>query len=98
MTKKRSPNDPRALQITSRKPAKRLARRRVPAAMRRRAISPPDSDQGFSLSITVGPTALRYLTLFSGGLILLAVCWFAPDAAALAAKVKAICEVAKLFR
>ena len=53
------------------------------------------ADQGFSLSVTMSPTTIRYLSLLLGGLALPVACWYAPDAAVLAGKLKAIWEVVK---
>jgi hypothetical protein len=55
-------------------------------------------DEGFSVSITMGATAIRYAGWLLAVLLVLAMCWFAPDAAVLAAKVKAICEALKLLK
>jgi hypothetical protein len=46
----------------------------------------------------MSPTAVRYAGWLLAVMLVLAVCWFAPDAAVLAAKVKAICEALKLLK
>jgi hypothetical protein len=46
----------------------------------------------------MSPTAIRYAGWLLAIMLVLAVCWFAPDAAVLAAKVKAICEALKLLK
>jgi hypothetical protein len=46
----------------------------------------------------MSPTAIRYATWLLTILVLLAVCWCAPDAAVLAAKLKALCEAVKLLK
>jgi hypothetical protein len=46
----------------------------------------------------MSPTAVRSTAWLLAVLLVLAMCWFAPDAAVLAAKVKAICEALKLLK
>jgi hypothetical protein len=46
----------------------------------------------------MSPTAIRYAGWLLAIMLVVAVCWFAPDAAVLAAKVKAICEALKLLK
>jgi hypothetical protein len=56
------------------------------------------ANDGFSMSITISATTIRYATWFFSTVLVLAVSWLAPDAAALAAKVKALCELLKLLK
>ncbi|MDT4966941.1 MAG: hypothetical protein QOJ64_1678 [Acidobacteriota bacterium] len=56
------------------------------------------ADHGFSMSISMSPTAIRCAAWLLAIMVVLTVCWFAPDAAVLAAKVKAICEALKLLK
>jgi hypothetical protein len=46
----------------------------------------------------MSPTAIRYGSWLLVLLVLLAMCWCAPDAAVLAAKLKALYEAAKLLK
>jgi hypothetical protein len=50
------------------------------------------------MSISMGPTAIQCAGWLLAIMLVLAVCWFGPDAALLAAKVKAICEALKLLK
>jgi hypothetical protein len=50
------------------------------------------------MSISMSPTAIRCAAWLLAIMLVLTVCWFAPDAAVLAAKVKAICEALKLLK
>jgi hypothetical protein len=50
------------------------------------------------MSISMSPTAIRCVAWLLAIMLVLTVCWFAPDAAVLAAKVKAICEALKLLK
>ena len=50
------------------------------------------------MSITISSTTIRYATRLLATVLVLAVCWLAPDAVALAAKAKAFCEVLKLLK
>lgn len=52
--------------------------------------------EGFSMSVTISATAIRYVAWFVTNMTVLAMCWFAPDAAVLATTLKAICEAIKL--
>jgi hypothetical protein len=56
------------------------------------------ADRGVLVSISISPTAIRYAGWLVAVMLILAVCWFAPDAAVLAAKVKAICEALKMLK
>src|SRR5205807_10432164 len=71
-------------------------RQNVKARLTKAREGPTSYDQGFSLSVTVSPSAIRYVSWLLGALTLLAACWYAPDAAVLAGKLKAMCEVLKL--
>jgi hypothetical protein len=50
------------------------------------------------MSITVSSTTIRYATWFLATVFVLAISWLAPDAAALAAKAKALCELLRLLK
>lgn len=56
------------------------------------------ANDGFSMSITVSSTTIRYATWFLATVFVLAISWLAPDAAALAAKAKALCELLRLLK
>jgi hypothetical protein len=46
----------------------------------------------------MSPMAIRYGAWLLTVMTFLAMCWFAPDAAVLGAKLKAICEAMKLMK
>jgi hypothetical protein len=58
----------------------------------------PSADPGFSISLTMSPTAIRYASWLLMIIVALGVCWCAPDAAVLAAKLKAVVEIVKLLK
>jgi len=58
----------------------------------------PNENQGFSLSVSMSATTVKYASWFLTIILLLIVCSYAPDAVVLAAKLKAICEVLKALR
>src|SRR5947208_1252439 len=95
-----------SVRLRKQSPAAESGRGRTPATgSRRRANRGPSepravktAEQGLSISVTMSLTAIRYATWLLTILVLLAVCWCAPDAAVLAAKLKALCEAVKLLK
>jgi hypothetical protein len=61
---------------------------------------PPEvkRDEGFTFSVTMSPRAIRYASRLLMIAAAIVVCWYAPDAAVLAAKVKALLEAVKLLK
>jgi hypothetical protein len=76
--------------------AKRTKRRRRTVESDLPSETP--ADHGFSVSIHMGPTAIHYAGWLLAAILVLTVCWLAPDAAVLAAKVKAICDALRLLK
>jgi hypothetical protein len=95
LSKSRSRSAPRKLEQFA---AAHRASSHGPRLRRSDGPEASNGNQGFSFTVSMSATTVKYVSWFLTIILLLIVCSYAPDAVVLAAKLKAICEALKALR